>query len=231
MRDPYSEPGTKVDGRTALSAETRRRLIEAAIEVFGRLGFEGASTRALMDRAGANLAAIPYHFGGKRGLYLAAARVIADYARERVGPIVMRLCDPGRAEPIARLNEALTDFIHLLFAGPEPKSWVAFFVRCEHEADDAFRMIYEDIITPFRRALIGTVSEATGCEAGDETLQMRITIVLTSVINTRTLQNMILSGLGWDELGPARIERLANEIRRLALVALLPADAAARAGI
>jgi hypothetical protein len=92
-------------------------------------------------------------------------------------------------------------------------------------------MINEDIITPFRQALIGTIAEAIGCDDGDERLRMRITIVLTSIINIRTLQNMILSGLGWDELSHARIERLSNEIRRFALVTLLPADATAQAGI
>ena len=45
--------------------DTRQRLIEAALKIFGESGFEGASTRMLADAAGANLAAIPYHFGSK----------------------------------------------------------------------------------------------------------------------------------------------------------------------
>ena len=39
-------------------AETRAQLIEAALDVFGRRGFEGASTREIAKAAGANLAAI-----------------------------------------------------------------------------------------------------------------------------------------------------------------------------
>ncbi|HEX6141368.1 MAG TPA: TetR family transcriptional regulator, partial [Geminicoccaceae bacterium] len=46
---------------------TRERLLLAAIDVFGRRGFE-ASTRELAGAAGVNLAAIPYHFGSKHGL-------------------------------------------------------------------------------------------------------------------------------------------------------------------
>src|SRR3984893_2334354 len=45
-------------------AETRARLIEAALDVFGRLGLEGATTREIGKQAGVNLAAIVYHFGG-----------------------------------------------------------------------------------------------------------------------------------------------------------------------
>src|SRR3546814_8615422 len=66
--------------------ETRQRLLDAAIDVFGRCGYEGASTRALAGAAGANLAAIPYHFGGKEGLYLAAATHIAEQIGGRMGP-------------------------------------------------------------------------------------------------------------------------------------------------
>ncbi len=39
------------------------RLIRAALNAFGRQGFEAASTRAIAGAAGANLAALPYHFG------------------------------------------------------------------------------------------------------------------------------------------------------------------------
>src|SRR5690242_3694147 len=49
-------------------AETRERLVEAALDVFGRFGFEGATTRQIAKEAKANLAAIVYHFGSKEAL-------------------------------------------------------------------------------------------------------------------------------------------------------------------
>jgi len=61
------------NGHDARSEDTRARMVGAAIDVFGKVGYEASSTRLLVDRAGINLSAIPYHFGGKHGLYLAAA--------------------------------------------------------------------------------------------------------------------------------------------------------------
>jgi AcrR family transcriptional regulator len=52
-----------------LPARTRQRLLEAAEELFAARGFRAASVRAITTRAGCNLAAVNYHFGGKRGLY------------------------------------------------------------------------------------------------------------------------------------------------------------------
>ncbi len=55
-----------------MSAEqTRERIIEAAGRLFAAQGFNGTSTRQVGSEAGANIATIAYHFGGKEGLYLA----------------------------------------------------------------------------------------------------------------------------------------------------------------
>jgi len=51
---------------------TRARLLEAAGLEFAERGFAGARIRAICDRAGANLAAVNYHFGDKERLYEAA---------------------------------------------------------------------------------------------------------------------------------------------------------------
>ena len=53
----------------AASYETKRRLIEAAGEVFAERGPERATIKEITDRAGASLAAVNYHFSDKRELY------------------------------------------------------------------------------------------------------------------------------------------------------------------
>ena len=56
---------------------TDQRLLEVAIDHFGRLGREGASTRAIAKDADTLMSSITYHFKGKDGLYLACAEHIA----------------------------------------------------------------------------------------------------------------------------------------------------------
>lgn len=52
----------------ATSERTRQALIEAAGELLAERGASRVSTRAIPERAGENLGAIHYHFGGKEGL-------------------------------------------------------------------------------------------------------------------------------------------------------------------
>ena len=69
--------------------ETRTRILDAAEELFMQHGFEGTSMRSLTAKAGANLAAVNYHFGSKNALVEAVFR---------------RRLDPMNAARIAELD-------------------------------------------------------------------------------------------------------------------------------
>ncbi len=64
----------------------RNKLIHAAIERFGKRGFDAVGTREIAAAVGTPMSSITYHFGGKEGLYLAAAEHIFDYLRDHVAP-------------------------------------------------------------------------------------------------------------------------------------------------
>ncbi len=62
---------------------TRRRLLDAAEQLFSTRGFEETSVRQLTTAAGCNLAAVNYHFGGKEKLYVEMFRRRLHEMRER----------------------------------------------------------------------------------------------------------------------------------------------------
>src|ERR1041385_9051752 len=67
--------------------DTRRRLVDAALDAFGTYGYEGTSTRLLAERADTTLPAIPYYFGSKEGLFRATIEQIVQRMDERMAPI------------------------------------------------------------------------------------------------------------------------------------------------
>lgn len=60
--------------------ETRERLLQAAEKLFAERGFRHVTVREICRAAGANVAAVNYHFGDKLGLY----REIVQTAIERM---------------------------------------------------------------------------------------------------------------------------------------------------
>lgn len=62
------------------TTDTREALLDAAESLFAEHGVQAASLRAITQQAGANLAAVHYHFGSKEGL------VRAVFSR-RIGPL------------------------------------------------------------------------------------------------------------------------------------------------
>lgn len=62
----------------------RNSLIHAAIERFGKRGYDAVGTREIAAAVDTPMSSITYHFGGKEGLYIAAAEHIFDHIHDEV---------------------------------------------------------------------------------------------------------------------------------------------------
>lgn len=202
-------------GHEARSVRTRSRLIEAAIEVIGAVGYEGASTRALAKTANTTLSAIPYHFGGKKELYLAAAHMIAEYAASRVGEALDVLEDNSVPDKAVRLEQALTNFLHIILENAEPHSWTSFVARCTYENDEAFTVIYERAIAPMLERLLETASDISGRSPDDGALRLRISAILTAIISFRFLRGIMLRSMAWTEIQQGSLGQIEDMVRDL----------------
>jgi AcrR family transcriptional regulator len=91
--DSLPDDSSPRDGRNAGSRGQRARdaLIQAGVEVFGENSLDSATTREIAQRAGQNIAAIAYYFGGKEGLYLAVVERIAGIIDSRIGPLMQEI--------------------------------------------------------------------------------------------------------------------------------------------
>ncbi|MDY0000224.1 MAG: TetR family transcriptional regulator [Polyangia bacterium] len=87
----------------------RERILEAADAIFGEVGFDAASTRAIAERSEVNKALIHYHFKSKDGLFGS----LLDRYYERLGAVLMSSLQ-GEGDPrdrLARLVDAYMVFL------------------------------------------------------------------------------------------------------------------------
>lgn len=208
---------------------TRAALIEAALHLFGRKGFDGASTREIAARAGANVAAIAYHFGGKAGLRLACVEAIAAEI-DTILPADGAALLPERAEEAAAVLERLLHAAVRFVAGPGPaQDFAVFLLREITMAGPLVDPIYERIIGPRHRMLCRLWGRATGLDPESEGVRLAVFAMIGQVIYFRVGQPMVLRRLGWDAIGPERAAAIADLLAGNLHGALAASKDAARA--
>src|SRR3954468_12823683 len=72
-------PQVRTDRRREAGQRTQTRLVDAALDLLARRGEDGVTLREITDAAGANVAAVSYHFGSLKSLRDAAI----EHALER----------------------------------------------------------------------------------------------------------------------------------------------------
>ena len=98
---------------------TKVRLIEAAGEEFAGKGFDATRIRTICDRAGANMAAVNYHFGDKEQLYVETVLDAHRCGMEFGGCGGRHAAGTGRAAPL--FHSSLSDAC----AGDQPSRRLA----------------------------------------------------------------------------------------------------------
>ena len=104
---------TTTQASTDRSAETRARILEAALREFSSLGLAGARMDQIAAAAGVNKALLYYHFDSKEKLYSAAIEMISARVRDQSMAVFLLKASPGER----LLRSALNHFDRILTQG------------------------------------------------------------------------------------------------------------------
>ncbi len=102
--------------QTATEDGTQARILDAALAVFAERGFEGARTRDIADRAGANLGLLTYYFGDKETLWRAAVSRAFERLRAELADVLAPQPDDDERAALAAL---VRRFVHFVSRNPE----------------------------------------------------------------------------------------------------------------
>ncbi len=133
----HRQPALRItDGNT-----TRLHILETAGRLFAAQGFAESTSKEICTRAGTNMAAINYHFGGRDGLYEGGAGRSAQAAGERIDELMALSLES--TDPRLKLRAFLTHMVEMS-AQPEGAVGVprgaargAVAVACHAGADPA----------------------------------------------------------------------------------------------
>lgn len=192
---------------------THQKLLEAAGEVFAERGYEATTVRDICARAGANVAAVNYHFGDKTGLYVAVLRQSICAAQQKKEAALAA----AAGSPEERLRSFILGMLRRMTSGEQP-SWA--FRLMAHEMvrpTPAFRQVIDEIIRPNYEFLRVTLSELLGLPPDHETTRMCAHSIIGQVIHYLHARPVIT--VLWPDLRmtPGQIEKLADHIAAFSL--------------
>lgn len=197
---------------------TKKRLIEAAGEVFAQQGFRAATVREICKRADASVSAVNYHFQDKVGLYTAVFEYSHRWAVEKY-PHDMGLEED--ATPEERLRAFIRSFL-LRGLGDGFPAWHGKLIAQETaNPTGVLSEVAETAIRPMDEYLEGIVRELfrkenPSQEVNEDTVQLcRMNIVGQCLFQFHVRQ--IMESSGPERLEPRQIKALADRISRFSL--------------
>jgi AcrR family transcriptional regulator len=202
--------------------QTREALIEAALDIFGQTGFDAASTRAIAASAGANQALIGYHFGGKRGLYLAVFEHIVAQIQQHMEPVVAGVMDrvgdlpddeSQRRQQAVQLMQLAFNALIEMFGQQASARWVRLIVREQQDPTDAFQILYDGMMGRMLALMTHLVAIASGLEESSEACRVRTLMLLGQVLVFHIARGTTSMHLSWDGLTPANVIALQEQFR------------------
>lgn len=195
---------------------TDSRLLDVAVDHFGRLGLEGASTRAIARDADTLMSSITYHFGGKEGLYLAAADHIAGHMHTKIAPLLERaagLCGDDGDTAAARASiHAMITGMAMVMLHDETAAISRFIVREQADPTEAFTRIYSGVMGQMLDRLSTLLTRVSGNTLTEAEARVRAMTLVGQVLVFRVARATVMTGMGWTDIGPAQAALIVRTI-------------------
>ena len=198
--------------------ETRGRLLSVAAELFAEKGFNNVTIREICQLAGANLAAVNYHFRDKLGLYKEVVEMVAK-AMHRSKVDVMEAAEP--LPPEERLRTYIRLTLHNLL-DPRQESWMEKLIARESiDPTPALDLIIEKGIKPTSERMGLMMAELLSTSLSDPRVWQCFLSVQAQCLFYKTSKpvSMRMSPPGF-EYTPEVINSLAHHIAEFSLAGI-----------
>ncbi|MBB3233111.1 CerR family C-terminal domain-containing protein [Halomonas stenophila] len=176
--------------------DTRARLIQAAIRLFGEHGYKATTTRMLAEEAGANIGSIAYHFDNKHGLYLAAAGYIADQLRERLALEEVAPPPADRDAALAELRVVVRRMVRTFAEDDDCRQWLLLVMREQVNPSEAFEILQARAFAVVQTTLSGLIGRLTERDPDDRRVILETHTLVGQVVFFLVGREPLLRRLG-----------------------------------
>lgn len=191
--------------------DTRALIIKTALSVFGDQGYEGASTRKLVEPSGASPGAIQYYFGGKAGLYRACTEYLAERTYQQIASDSHCLDEISLDEDRDVLIDILAAFFvsqeKTLHTDPEMAKWFLFLARTQvSDGPEIFDIIFKGLNEKVLLKFCRIVSAIIGKPIDDPETRLRTSMIVAHMTGMRSHGQITLRFMGWEDFSGSHLD-------------------------
>jgi TetR/AcrR family transcriptional regulator, regulator of cefoperazone and chloramphenicol sensitivity len=195
---------------------TRERIVDAAGEIFAERGFDATTVRDICERAGANVAAVNYHFGDKQKLYVEA---VVRAHRWRMEQFEIPNWSTTTA-PRQKLADFISTFLRRVLTS-RGDTWRTRLIMREisHPTEACAELVHSSIRPQFE-VLVGILHDLLPAGTSEEKLHLTAFSVVGQCLFYHFADPVVRNLLEADEYESLQIEKLAEHIAEFSLSAL-----------
>ncbi|TCL05816.1 TetR/AcrR family transcriptional regulator [Sodalis ligni] len=187
-------------GGYARGSETRQRIIDSAIELFGESGYESTSTRQIAKKAGVNPPALQYYFDNKEGLYIACTASLVEENQAWLQPFLARTLVKDSADTdtcIETLCQMLDSLLERILSKNATSGQRLFYARMRlgqgpgKTAEDFSNKLFGQLFS----GAVKLVARICDSPMDDEMVQLRTLSLLGQVTTFHVLRHTLFPTL------------------------------------
>jgi AcrR family transcriptional regulator len=205
------------DNQADPKSDTQRRIIEAAGEIFADSGYGHTTVRAICDRASVNVAAINYHFGGKKNLYLAVLKFWRARAFEKYP---FDPADFTNESPDERLRAFVRMLLLRIIDEGGGSHFAKLIARELIEPTSGLDLLVEETVKPFFAFLSETIRMFFTTPPPEMTVNLCCLSVAGQVFHLYMGRHIVRRLLDRESLSLPEVEVVADHITRFSLYAI-----------
>ncbi len=170
----------------------------------------------IRERAGVNISAIKYHFGGKEELYSEVLRFWHEYAIKKY-PSLFGVGEGATSDE--KLRAFIRSLLFRLLDKGKPAWFGKLMAREMAEPTKAFDRMVQDVMRPLNKLLASIVQKIVGDSVSETEILRRCTSIIGQCVyyyNSRYMTQIFRQ----DVSSPEEIERIADHIMHFSLKGL-----------
>jgi AcrR family transcriptional regulator len=208
-------------------AQTRERIINVALELFGQQGYERVSMRDIAAKAQVNATVLHYYFEGKRGLHLACV----EHIHERSKQLLQDVLDQARQAMAAKTSRAaLIEIVCLIYersaeyllTNPEFEIWSDFMGWDNHAKvpHKSRKLLEQRLRLDFMQLMWDLIGKITGKGSEDEDTRIRALTLGAQLAVFELAPRRSLSDIGWTVVDERALKKFMSIVRQQTTAAL-----------